>query len=216
VTDEPTSTSVILIRHGETRWNAEGRYQGQLDSPLTEEGVRQAEAIAYRLAADGVDRLYASDLGRARATADQIAQATGLSLVLDHRLRERHFGLFHGLTPQTIQERHPAEYAGFNAADPDFRIPGGESLRELHQRAVSCLEELTERHRGERLILVTHGGALAALVKHVLDLPLAAPRPFRVLNAAYNLIRRVQDRWLLEVLGDVSHLQSPAGPDDVV
>lgn len=213
---EVASTRVILVRHGETCWNTEGRYQGQLDSPLTEEGHRQAEAIAARLAQDRIDGLYASDLGRARRTAEPIAAATGVPLYLDARLRERHFGLFHGQTPAVLRRQHPADYTQFSQPDADYRVPLGESLRQVHDRAVACLQDLHARHAGQRVALVTHGGVLAALLKYVLGLPLAAARPFRVFNAAYNVIHHTEGRWLLEVLGDVSHLQTIDGSDDVV
>lgn len=210
------ATAVVLIRHGETIWNLEGRYQGQFDSPLTREGRRQVRALASRLRHYPFDHLYASDLGRAWQTAERIAAATGHAVIAEPRLRERHFGLFHGLDQGALQRQYPEEYKRYATGDPDYAIPGGESLRQLHERAVACLEELAARHAGERLVLVTHGGVLAALVRHVLGLPLALSRPFRVFNASFNLISHADGRWLLETLGDISHLQGPVGVDDLV
>lgn len=209
-------TEVILIRHGETVWNLEGRYQGQLDSPLTERGVHQAEAIAARLRDCPFDHLYASDLGRTWKTAEPIAAATGHPILPEPRLRERHFGIFHGLDRTTIRDRYPEAHRGYTSDDPDYPVPQGESLRQLHERAVSCLEELAARHAGQRLVLVSHGGALAALLRHVIGIPIAAPRPFKLFNAAFNLITRSGDGWQIEVLGDACHLRHLDTDDDIV
>jgi len=209
-------TEVILIRHGETVWNLEGRYQGQLDSPLTARGVQQAEAIATRLRDCSFDHLYASDLGRTWQTAAPIAAATGHAPIPEPRLRERHFGIFHGLERTAIQERYPREHRAYSADDPDYAVPQGESLRQLHERVVSCLEELAVRHAGQRLVLISHGGALAALLRHVMGIPIAAPRPFKLFNAAFNLTVHSEGRWQIETLGDICHLRHLDTADDIV
>src|SRR5476649_965924 len=117
-------TSLItLIRHGETTWNAERRVQGQLESPLSERGVQQAEALAQRMQFEKFDALYASDLARAYATAEKIAALTGGRIHSDQRLRERHYGVFQGFTWDEIRQKFPAEYAEFKARFPGVTIP---------------------------------------------------------------------------------------------
>jgi len=207
-------TEIILVRHGETVWNLEKRYQGQLDSPLTERGMAQAEAIAARLECCPFDHLYASDLGRAWKTAEAIARSTGHEIVPEPRLRERDFGIFHGLDRATMREKYPEEYRQYTGDYAAYVVPGGESLEQLSGRAVTCLEELAARHAGGRLVLVSHGGALSAVIKHVLGIAVAAPRPFRLFNAGFNLIARDSGSWMLEILGDVSHLRDGGLDDD--
>jgi len=208
-------TRVVLIRHGETTWNLERKYQGQLDSPLTERGIRQARALAARLQHCQFSHIYASDLGRAWNTAENIAAATGRPLAADLRLRERNFGIFHGLDLAAIQEKYPEEFRGYASGDPDYVIPKGESARQLRARALDCLQDLSTRHAGQRFVMVSHGGVLTALFKHVLGLPVQASRPFKVINAGLNVICMDGGRWVIETMGDVGHLRRIEGADDV-
>ena len=116
-------TVFIVVRHGETRWNVEARIQGQRDSPLTENGIVQAEALADRLAAERIDALVSSDLGRALATARRIGDRIGLDVVPDARFRERSFGAGEGLTYADVDEAYPGAFARILAQkanlDPD-------------------------------------------------------------------------------------------------
>src|SRR5688500_9825999 len=111
-------TRVIVVRHGETAWNNEKRWQGHLDSPLTAKGLSQAQALARRLSGERFSALYTSDLGRAYQTAQLIAAATGHSVVLDSRLRERKLGVFQGLTSEEIRAVHAEEYELYRIRDP--------------------------------------------------------------------------------------------------
>lgn len=200
------STRVILLRHGETTWNLEGRYQGQLDSPLTEFGRAQARALANRLAAVEFARLYSSDLGRARQTAACIAQTTGHEVHPDARLRERHLGMFQNLLITGIKQDFPDEYRLLKSGGLDHVIPGGESPRQQLDRVVACLDELAARHLGQTIVAVTHGGVVSAFLRHVLDIPLEAPRRFSRANATWNVFTLKNGKWLLETWGDRSHL----------
>lgn len=199
-------TRVILLRHGETVWNLEGRYQGQLDSPLTPVGVAQAQALARRAARVRFAALYSSDLGRARQTAACIAETTGHEIRTDARLRERHLGIFQNLLKAGLKEQFPDEYRLFKSGGPDHVIPQGESGRQAADRSNACLEEIARRHPGETIVIVTHGGNLSALLRHTLNIPLAAPRRFERANASWNVFTLEDGKWLLEIWGDVSHL----------
>ena len=124
------STRICLVRHGETAWNAERRLQGHLDIPLNEHGLAQAAATARSLGGERFDAAYCSDLTRARQTADAIASHLGLSLCQNAQLRERHYGVFQGLTYDEAQNQHPEAYRHFEQRDPDFAFTeGGESLK---------------------------------------------------------------------------------------
>ncbi len=203
----PPDTHVIAIRHGETEWNSAGRYQGHLNSALNREGLAQAQALGERLAAEHIDLLLSSDLGRALQTADAIAMRSGREIVVEPRLRERRMGIFQGLTPAEAQARYPGEYARFSTHDPDYVIPEGESVRQLFERSIACFTELAERHAGLTLATVTHGGVLAMLYRHAAAMPLDAPRDFPLHNAGVNRLRRRRGAWQLQSWGDITHLE---------
>jgi probable phosphoglycerate mutase len=204
---------LVLVRHGETAWNRDRRIQGQLDTPLNDEGVRQARAAARRLAADvpaaspGDARpaLISSDLLRCRQTAEPIAAALGVDLGLDRRLRERHFGVFQGRTWSQILRDDADRAARWLARDPDLEVEGGESLRAFARRAGEALETLAAAHRGRTLIVVTHGGVLDVAHRLARALPLEAPRDFEIANASLNRLRFDGERFELVDWGDVSH-----------
>ena len=207
-------TRFIVIRHGETAWNAQGRIQGHLDSPLNEEGMAQALLVAERLAAEPFDHFYSSDLGRALQTAQPLADRTGKQPVATQELRERRLGAFQGLTAAQCQDAYPEDYRRFHGRDPDHAMPGGESIRELNRRVATLFEELADRHAGERIVSVTHGGVLDALYRFVVRVPLDRPRDFPIYNASLNQVRREAGGWVLERWGDISHLTRDAALDD--
>ena len=202
------ATRLIIVRHGETQWNIEGRRQGHLDSPLTAQGREQAAALARRFTADSCSAVYSSDLGRAYDTAQTIAERTGHSVISDQRLRERHLGIFQGLDGDEIRNRYQDEYERHRAGGAEYTVPGGESFNDQAHRNVSCLEELAERHAGTVIIVVTHGGVLSALFRHTLAIPLDAPRRFAFKNASVNLFKYQDKVWGLETWGDISHLKN--------
>jgi broad specificity phosphatase PhoE len=136
--------TLLLVRHGETDWNAEGRLQGHTDRPLNEYGRRQARALAERLAGDDISAVYASDLSRARETAEILAAPLGLPVVLEPGLRERNWGSWEGLTGS---ERDRVEYVG-------------EAPEEHAERVLAAVRAIADRHVGEKIVVVTHGGSL--------------------------------------------------------
>lgn len=206
-----TNTRFLIVRHGETEWNALGREMGQLDSPLTPLGVAQAQSVGPCLSARHPCALYSSDLGRAAHTARIIGEAVGLEPRLDVRLRERHMGIFQGRTPQESAAAYPAERTAYQA-DDNYAIPGGESGAQRAERAFICLEELAIRHPGETLVIVSHGGLLMGILERTLGLPPGSGRRFRKRNAAINVFSRGPSGWMLESWGDVSHLEGIAAP----
>jgi probable phosphoglycerate mutase len=135
---------MLLVRHGETDWNADGRLQGQTDRPLSDYGRRQARRLASELADEELEAIYASDLSRAWETADIVADRLGLAVVLDADLREKDWGTWEGLT---AVERDRVEFAG-------------ESTEEHRERILGALRRIAERHPGGRVLVVTHGGSI--------------------------------------------------------
>lgn len=206
-------TQVIIVRHGETEWNLRLIRQGHLDSPLTERGLAQAKALAERLAREKFTSLYSSDLGRAVQTAEKIANATGHAIVTDPRLRERHLGIFQGLSGDEIRERFPEEYKLHRSVGPTYVIPGGESVEQQVARNIAFLAELAAKHVGETVVVVTHGGVLSGLFRHTFSIPFTAPRRFDFTNAGLNVFNFEDGNWFLQTWGDVSHL-APDGRSD--
>ncbi len=205
-----SETRLIVIRHAETTWNRDKRMQGTTDTPLSDVGRAQAQALGRRLAGRDFSALYSSDLSRARDTARAIAEHTGRELVLDARLQERRFGIFEGLLAAEILSRYPEEHARFTSRDPDYEVPGGESARNFTQRCIGCLAEIAGRHRGEEIVVVTHGLVLDSLYRAAHGLEHGEPRPAPLINASVNLFG-YGGAWRMDLWGDVSHL----APDQV-
>jgi probable phosphoglycerate mutase len=203
-------TTLLAIRHGETVWNEEKRYQGHGDSPLTETGRNQAAALGRRMKKFRFDALISSDLGRAQETASIIADYTGHSLEIDSRLRERNYGVLEGLTVHEIKAGHSKIFNQLNSDDPDYIIPGGESHRQHYQRNVAFIEECLAKRSGATLGLVAHGGVLDSIFRYIARLPLDQPRCFITINASLTIITHGSfygtTRWVIETWGDIGHL----------
>lgn len=205
-------TRFIVVRHGETHWNLEARIQGHGDSPLTELGLAQADAIARRLALDSFDALVSSDLGRAMQTAARVSAATGHSVIPDSRFRERNFGSAEGLGYGELHELYPNAFSRhLQDSDPDFRVPEAETRREFYARIGVAFEALAREHAGKTVALVCHGGVLAALYRHVHSIPAAEIISLAIPNAGYNRIAQRGSAWEIEAWGDTDHLADMAG-----
>jgi probable phosphoglycerate mutase len=197
---------IIIVRHGQTEWNIKGIRQGNLDSRLTEKGMAQAKALAQRLAREHFKALYSSDLGRAVQTAQEVASVTGHEIITDPRLRERHLGIFQGLSGEEIKHKHPEEYKLHRSLGPDYVIPGGESVKQQVVRNITYLNEIGSKHLGETIVVVTHGGVISGLFRHTFSIPFNAPRRFEFTNAGLNIFAYEEGNWFLLTWGDVSHL----------
>lgn len=156
-------TVLYLIRHGETSWNVEGRYQGQLDPGLTGKGLQQAETTAAKLVDIGFTAIYSSDLARAHQTAQALAAKTGLPIHLEPRLREVHQGEWQGVVIDEIRTGWPQEIRGWENAPWQHSPPGGESLEELRARVFAAIDEIAARHPQETVAVFTHKLPIALL-----------------------------------------------------
>jgi broad specificity phosphatase PhoE len=153
-----------LVRHGQTDWNLEGRYQGQADPPLNAVGLAEAGYAASAFVGISLDAVITSDLQRAVQTAALIAKQAGLDYQVDDRLREVDLGEWEGILFPEIQQRYPEEIEARKREPLDFRAPGGESLREVAQRVWQAADELAIKYPGKQVCLVSHGLALASLL----------------------------------------------------
>ncbi|HET9437226.1 MAG TPA: histidine phosphatase family protein [Gaiellaceae bacterium] len=151
------ATTILLVRHGETDWNRERRVQGHTDTPLNATGREQAAALAAALAGEPVAAVYASDLARARDTAQAVAQERGLEVRIDPDLREKHFGTWEGLYDHEVLERFPEAATG--------PWGDGETTEQMLERVLAALSEIASRHPGEQIVAVTHGGPLRAVLR---------------------------------------------------
>lgn len=160
-------TCLILIRHGETDWNTEGRWQGQADVALNETGWRQAREMANAVQEAGIAEIFSSDLLRARQTAQVLADVTGLPLHVDSRLREIHQGEWQGLLISEIRAGYAQTYQD-RLQDPlSFAPPGGETAAQVRQRVVSAVRDILRLHPNETVAVVSHGFTLAVLIAHL-------------------------------------------------
>jgi len=204
------STHVVIIRHGQSQGNAEGRFGGHTDTPLSPRGRRQAEATARALASEKFDAIYSSDLPRAIETATPLARLTSAPLETTDALRERSVGVMEGLTFEEAAELHPEQYQALLRRDFDHVLLGGESYRQTLDRASRKLDEAIEQHKGGRIALFAHTGTICILILHLMG-ALDAPelKPVWITTANCGIARfDLRDDGFVRVLviNDTRHL----------
>lgn len=199
------STRLLLLRHAQTDWNLQGRWQGQFDLPLNRAGIIQAQAIAQRLTRYPIAAIYSSDLRRATQTAHYVSRAVGVAVQLHPVWRERHAGILQGMTASEIHALYPT------AHQTDFfhHPPGGETNQCLQKRTVPAYQKLVEQHPNQTILIVSHGGTLSALIRHLLGIPIHLPSPLSLNgNTGLSIINHNHEgRPILTLLNDTSHLE---------
>ncbi|MDR3455740.1 MAG: histidine phosphatase family protein [Rhodoferax sp.] len=207
------TTELILIRHGETDWNRELRFQGQLDAPLNAVGHEQARRLALRLASESVHHLVCSDLQRARQTALPTERQLDLQSLADSGLREQSFGMVEGMRADDIRAQHPDVWARWVQFQADYAIPGGESTLQFHARVMNAIRQLVAAHREQTLVVVTHGGVLDMIYRTARALPLGGPRQSEIPNGGLNRVHMQGDAIDIISWADTQHLADmPAQP----
>jgi broad specificity phosphatase PhoE len=209
------TTTVYLIRHGETDWNMEGRWQGHADVPLNAIGRRQAALLARRLQTNSVrfDAIYSSDLARAYQTAWELGAAVRVAVQLLPPLREIDLGAWSGLTYEEIREHFPTE-AALIAQGQDIPRGGGETLSALRKRVVEAVDAICAHHDGETLALVTHGGCIRMLLAHAESFNGDGFERFpHIGNTSISVLSIAADRWQAQSINDMSHLEDEHEPD---
>jgi len=165
-------TTLVLIRHGQTDWNVEGRWQGQADPSLNEYGRQQARRLAEEQLVLGLDALYSSDLRRATQTAEFISDALGLSIVPEPRLREINLGVWQGVLSDEIQAQYPHEFQRWHETPLAVKPPGGEDIPTLAARVLKATNEIIARHPEQRVAIVAHEFPIAVIICRSMDLGL--------------------------------------------
>lgn len=211
-------TEIWFIRHGETDWNVARRMQGWQDIDLNDTGRVQAGLLAARLARDAAttpfDALYSSDLARARDTAQAVSEQLALRLRIEPGVRERSFGVLEGIDLEKIDALQPEAAAAWKSRDPQRPLAGGESLGQFRNRVISAVEDVANRHHGERVLLFTHGGVLDIVWRHASGLPLEAPREVELRNVGINRVVVAADGWRIAGWGDVAHTEAEVAARD--
>jgi broad specificity phosphatase PhoE len=190
-------TRLILIRHGETDWNSEGRWQGQADVALNATGLVQAQEMAQALEAAGIGTIYSSDLRRARQTAQVLADRVRLPVYLDIRLREIHQGEWQGLLFSEIQASYTQTYRARKHDPESFAPPGGETAVQVRQRVVSAARDILGWHPEEIVAVVSHGFAMAVLMAHLAGEPFERVWDLIPENGQWVVVDvKMQDLWI--------------------
>lgn len=208
-------TRLTLVRHGETEWNVTMQLQGHRDSSLTKLGRKQVEATAELLKGRKFDCLYSSDLRRALRTAEIVNQYHQLEIQLESGLRERMFGIMESLTRNQLKQRYPETYEGYMNRVPDFPIPNGESLTDFNNRAISTLQTIAEQNQEKNILLITHGGILDCVIRHIFNMTLDSPRVYRLYNASVNTFVIQNNRWVMEEWGVISNKENLKPKDEL-
>jgi probable phosphoglycerate mutase len=194
------------------------RMQGHIDIGLNDAGQRQAQSLARALQSERPSAIYASDLQRARNTAQAVADIHQLPVHIDIALRERCYGAFEGLMYDEISLQHPEAFALWQSRDPQARFPAGEreaeTLEEFHQRSVNVITRIAQQHPDQRIVIVTHGGVLDCLYRAAHDLPMTSPRDFAILNAAINRLHWDGHQFRVLQWGDAAHIEAD-GLDEI-
>ena len=202
------TTRIIAIRHGETAGNVDTRIQGQTDIGLNEKGHWQARQAAAALADETIAAIYTSDLSRAHDTARAIGQVLGLTPQPETGLRERAFGIFEKRTWAEIEHLWPEEARRWRERVPDWAPAQGESLLALRERIQNLTHALAERHAGEQIVLVAHGGVMDVLYRLATQQALQAPRTWTLGNANINRLLWSPEGLSLVGWGDARHLET--------
>ena len=198
----------LIVRHGETVWNAEGRIQGHSDTKLSEHGVLQAQAVARRLADVTIDAVYSSDLLRASETANIILAGRVVPFYQTHLLRERYYGVFEGLTVDERRTQFPEMFAESLVKDLDFAPTGGESARQTLNRMTPWVSGVKEKHLEESVLLVGHGGSLRSSILALMEFPPEATWRFVMGNCSLTIIDTYSDNAVFRLYNDTSHLNA--------
>jgi broad specificity phosphatase PhoE len=195
---------VYLVRHGETDYNVAGRWQGHLQTMLTDTGREQARALARHLRDFHLDAIYTSDLSRAADTAMLIAEGRNIAVHQDTRLREICLGLFQGLTRAQIQGTYPFEYGCWHS-DNTYCVPQGESRMQLQARMVAFITEMATQETGKDVLLVTHGGSIKWLLMALFPPEVSSGKGIE--NTSVTTIARDAAGWQMVEFAALPHLR---------
>jgi alpha-ribazole phosphatase len=200
-------TNIYLIRHGQTAWNLDKRFQGQSDTALSESGVAQTRLLKERMREIPVDFIISSDLIRARQTAEILAEARGLKVIEDPDLREIHFGIWEGRRIDDIRIEDPETFEIWMNDPGMLRIPEAEAFQDVQDRAAAALERWIALYPGKTIVLVTHGGVISALLCRILNEPIQRMWNYKLENTSVSYVtHQASMGYQVRFVNDGSHL----------
>src|ERR1041384_7406031 len=204
------ATNVLLVRHGQSKGNAERRFGGHTATPLSARGHKQAQATARILKSESLTAIYSSDLARAMETAQPLSKLIGLPINGTSAFRERDVGVMEGLTFEDAAQQHPEQYAALLRRDFEYVLTGGESYRQLLDRARQKLDQIIDEHHGGRIAVFSHTGTICILALHLmgaLDAPELKPVWISSGNCGITKFELRDDGFVrVLVVNDTSHL----------
>jgi len=200
-------TRILLVRHGQTEWNREERFRGQVDVPLNQVGYAQAQAVARRLADWPIVAVYSSPLSRALETARPTAEAHGLIVQPEPGLLDINYGAWSGLSVEEARERDPDLLALWSADPGRVRFPAGESMAEVQTRALATVNRLAEQYPGQTVLAVGHVVVNRVLLLGLLGAPLSSFWAVGQDNGAINVLEWRHGRPMITRLNDTCHLE---------
>ncbi len=198
---------IFLVRHGETDWNREGRFQGQMDIPMNRTGLGQARAVAETLKDVSLDRIVASPLARTRETARPLEELTGLPVEMNGGLVEISHGLWEGRTAGEVEAEWPGMLAAWHGHPELVTMPGGESLADVQKRAWPAFLRTVEEE-GESVVVVSHDAVLKVILCRIFDSPLSSFWRFQLANGSITLLELGRNGWRVPLVGEAGHLGS--------
>lgn len=203
------TTTIMLVRHGETQWNREGRYQGKLDIPLNDNGREQARRLALGLATVGIDAAYSSPLARAYETARIVCEGRGLEVTPHPALAEINHGEWEGKLASEVEQAWPNEFDAWKHWPHTVQMPGGERLSDVQARAVAQLAAIAEKHANQTVLVAAHDATNKTLLCWASEAPLSSFWRFKQDPTAVNCLElsRVRDTWLprIVLMNSVQH-----------
>mgnify|MGYP005906175719 CR=1 FL=1 len=197
---------IILLRHGETTWNIEGRYQGQEDTPLSEKGKLQGRQAAFALKNIPIDRAFSSPLSRSFETCRMAADYHHLTVTKDARLTEISHGLWEGIHADEIEKRYPEEFHLWHSHPEKVHMPEGESLEDVRKRVREAFDEYAARYDGETLLVAAHDAVNKAIICDLLGLSQSHFWNIKQDNACINVLECNQGIWRLVTLNNTAHM----------
>ncbi|MDF2839341.1 MAG: pspA [Clostridia bacterium] len=203
-------TTLYLVRHGETEWNASSKVQGNIDTELNEKGLLQAELVAARLAEENIDALYTSSLKRARATAQKISEHTKIEVKELHEFREICLGPWEGLTLNEINERYSEHYRIYRESPSDFNMPGAETFLEVTERFCNAINNVIAQNTGKKIVIVSHGAAIKAAIISVLGIDMRHYNKFRIDNGSITILNfsdKYQGGVIVDCFNNTCHMK---------
>ena len=197
---------IILLRHGETTWNVAGRYQGQVDTPLSERGILQGKAAAEALRNIPIDAAFSSPLSRACDTCRFAAELHGLTVETDERLTEISHGLWEGIHADEIEAKYPEEFRLWHTRPDLVQMPEGENLEDVRKRAHEAIEDIAKKYDGKTVLIAAHDATNKVILCDILGLPLSSFWQLKQDNACINVFERNETGWRLVLLNNTNHL----------